>query len=109
MTEKRGPGRPRKKPVTIEEILATFNELVDKKIELALAEQEAHLLRCNAKARNEAFDIQIDKIKQLMIELIKEHRDKFHPYCDPKELDQTLRALREYWEQQRRSNDERQT
>lgn len=87
---KRGPGRPRKKPVTIEEILATFNELVDKKIELAIAELEEYF-------------------KQLMIELIKEHRDKFHPYCDPKELDQTLRALREYWEQQRRSNDERQT
>lgn len=90
MNEKRGPGRPRTRPVTIEEILATFNKLVDKKIELAIAELE-------------------DYFKEIMVELIKQHREQFHPFCDPKELDQTLRALREYWEQQRRSNDERQT
>ena len=35
------------------------------------------------------------------------HQKKWHPICDPKELDQTLKALRSYWEQQRRSNDER--
>lgn len=37
-----------------------------------------------------------------ILQAIENHQKKYHPICDPKELDQTLRALREYWEHQRR-------
>jgi len=32
------------------------------------------------------------------IYLILRHRRKFHPYCDPKELDRVLKLLREEFE-----------
>lgn len=79
---KRRPGRPRKKPPAIEEIFEVFSELVDKKIELAIAELE-------------------DYFKEIVVEVVGEHRKRYHPFCDPKELDHVLKLLREEFERRK--------
>ena len=80
--KKRGPGRPRKKPQKDSDLLVVISELIDKKIEAAISQVGEHF-------------------KDIMVQLIKEHRERFHPMCDPKELDHVLRLLREEFERRK--------
>jgi len=122
--KKRGPGRPRKKPVTLEEIFKTLLELIDKKIELAIIELNDKKIEqaisewwpsareaCEAAADKSADRAATEEVKRILgsqkvdfVTLLNAHVKQWHPMCDPKELDLTLKALRELFEQQRRSN-----
>jgi hypothetical protein len=121
MENKRGPGRPRKNPPTLKEILKTAYELIDKKIELAIIELVDKRIEqavaewwpnareaCEQAADKSAANAATEEMRRILgdqkidfVTLLNAHIKKWHPMCDPKELDHVLRLLREEFERRK--------